>query len=524
MATVVPDARGRAFERLYRRYVGDVYRYALAVLRNPADAEDVTQTTFLNAYRAYQRGERPQKPVNWLISIAHNVCRQRFRQAQRRPHEVEYADEVSPAIEESDGPTAEDLRRAFSHLPPNQRAALVMRELEGRSYAEIAEVLGITVSALETLLFRARRSLAEELESLVTCARAEEDVSRLLDGRLSRRERRRLLEHVRTCPSCARFEAFQRKQRRALKGLALLPLPASLMLFKGAHAASAAALPTIGAGVTGVSVTGAGVTGAGVTAAATGGGAASGGFAIGGLAVTGTVAKVAAVVAAAVVAGGVSYEGVQIADAGSPKKPAVVTTGVSDAGKKRGTVRPVVTTRPAHAGEGKTRGKSAAAHERKPKLVRVAGRHHVPGGLLDTTGTPNANGNGGGPATGNANGDATRAHGTPSGSGANGRGAGSTKTSSSTSKAKTPAKTKTASGKSADHVTTNSGKASTTDKKSAGSTDTSKTTVPATNDTTPNGNADANGAANGNPDPGTPNGTATSGSTPAPADHGNDKK
>src|SRR5881392_1414579 len=79
----------RSLERLYRKHAGDVYRYALVVLRNPADAEDVTQTTFMNAYRAFARGERPRTPQNWLIAIAHNVCRQRFRQTQRRPNEVE---------------------------------------------------------------------------------------------------------------------------------------------------------------------------------------------------------------------------------------------------------------------------------------------------------------------------------------------------------------------------------------------------------------------------------------------------
>ena len=52
----------RSFEKLYKRHVHAVYRYALAVLHNEADAEDVTQTTFLNAYRAFQRGERPHKP------------------------------------------------------------------------------------------------------------------------------------------------------------------------------------------------------------------------------------------------------------------------------------------------------------------------------------------------------------------------------------------------------------------------------------------------------------------------------
>ena len=70
-----------------------------------------------------------------------------------------------------------------------QREAIVLREFEGRPYAEIAQMLGISTSALETLLFRARRSLAEELENLVTCEQAEQSVSRALDGRLSRKER-----------------------------------------------------------------------------------------------------------------------------------------------------------------------------------------------------------------------------------------------------------------------------------------------------------------------------------------------
>src|ERR687883_795267 len=88
----------RSFERIYRRHVGDVYRYALAVMRNEADAEDVTQTTFMNAYRAFQRGDRPDKPHNWLIAIAHNVCRQRFRQAARRPNEVAFEEELAQAL------------------------------------------------------------------------------------------------------------------------------------------------------------------------------------------------------------------------------------------------------------------------------------------------------------------------------------------------------------------------------------------------------------------------------------------
>jgi len=125
----------RNFERLYQKHAGDVYRYALVVLRNEADAEDVTQTTFMNAYRAFANGERPRTPQNWLIAIAHNVCRQRFRQSQRRPNEVAFNEELAEApLEEEERVGAEDIRRALGHLAFNQRAALVMRELEGRSY------------------------------------------------------------------------------------------------------------------------------------------------------------------------------------------------------------------------------------------------------------------------------------------------------------------------------------------------------------------------------------------------------
>ena len=149
----------RSFEQLYRRHARDVYQYALAVLSNPADAEDVTQTTFLNAYRAYQKGERPQKPHNWLIAIAHNVCRMRWRQAGARPREVALDDAPEPVALDQERPDLDEVLTALAQLSFNQRAALVMRELEGRSYQEIAEILGVSVAAVEALLFRARRRL-----------------------------------------------------------------------------------------------------------------------------------------------------------------------------------------------------------------------------------------------------------------------------------------------------------------------------------------------------------------------------
>jgi RNA polymerase sigma factor (sigma-70 family) len=256
----------RSFERLYRKHANDVYRYALVVLRNQADAEDVTQTTFLNAYRAIQKGERPRSPQNWLIAIAHNVCRQRFRQSQRRPNEVSYEEELAETIVDEDAITAEDIRRALGHLAFNQRSALVMRELEGRSYQEIAEILGTTVSAVETLIFRARRALREQLEEGITCHEAELAISRQLDGRLSRKEKGTLRAHLRECDECAAFARSQRAQRGAIKAIGAIPLPQSLASLFG------------------------------------GGGAATGG---------GLAAKAALVGAGAVLASGVGYEGVK---------------------------------------------------------------------------------------------------------------------------------------------------------------------------------------------------------------------
>ncbi len=155
-----------AFERLYEEHVGSVYQYALAVLTNPADAEDVTQQTFLNAYRAFQRGDRPHTPHNWLIKIAHNVCRMRWRQSARRPQEVPLEHVPEPATLDEEKPAVADVLRALSHLPFNQRAALVMREVEGRSYSEIAEILGVTLPAVEALLFRARQKLQTRRDAL----------------------------------------------------------------------------------------------------------------------------------------------------------------------------------------------------------------------------------------------------------------------------------------------------------------------------------------------------------------------
>jgi len=154
-----------SFERLYKTHRRDVYNFVLHDVRNPDDAEDVTQVAFLNAYRALQNGRPPEKPRAWLLTIAQNVSRRRYRKRAVNIREVPLDTEPAVAApDDYDGPTADEICAAFRELPDNQRAALAMREIQGRSYAEIAEELQLSISAVETLIFRARRSLRTLLE------------------------------------------------------------------------------------------------------------------------------------------------------------------------------------------------------------------------------------------------------------------------------------------------------------------------------------------------------------------------
>lgn len=209
----------RAFERLYRRHVADVYRYALAVLRDPEDAEQVTRITFLNAYRGMAKERTPD--LNWLLGIVHEVCRLRIGQPTLDDGRVVVDGE----------PTVDDIRRALARLPLDQRAVLVMREVENRSYDEIAQLLEIGDDEVETLIFRARRSLREQVEGALSCREAQLSISRELDGHTSRRERRLLEAHIGTCVRCSVFVRDQHEQRDALRRLADVELPKALTNF-----------------------------------------------------------------------------------------------------------------------------------------------------------------------------------------------------------------------------------------------------------------------------------------------------
>jgi RNA polymerase sigma-70 factor (ECF subfamily) len=201
------------------------------MLGNAEDAEDVTQTTFLNAYRALQNGERVRNLRAWLLAIAHNVCRQRFRTAARRPQTVELDADAAEAFFDEDAPTAQEIRDAMAHLSFNQRTVLVLREIEGLTYEEIGHAMDLSLSAVETLLFRARQALREQLEAAehdLGCDAVQRLISLQLDGKLSRSDKGLMRAHLRGCEECAHFARSQRARKRVMPSLIAVPLPASL--------------------------------------------------------------------------------------------------------------------------------------------------------------------------------------------------------------------------------------------------------------------------------------------------------
>ena len=154
----------RSFERIYRRHRREVYGSVLRDVRDPDEAEDVTQAAFLNAFRAMRRGDTPEKPRAWLLTIARNVVRRRARLRAERPQEVELDSELLLTLDDDEGSASEDIHAALLRLTDAQREAILLREIQGRSYAEISFELGLSLAAVEALIFRARRALAEELE------------------------------------------------------------------------------------------------------------------------------------------------------------------------------------------------------------------------------------------------------------------------------------------------------------------------------------------------------------------------
>jgi RNA polymerase sigma factor (sigma-70 family) len=157
-----------AAAHLYIEYRERIYRFCMARLRSREEAEDAVQNVFMRVHMALDKGVVPEYEAAWLFKIAHNVCLSRAESSSRRT-----SHETLQAFDDDDAPFAAPevsrdelagLSDALEGMPHNLRTAILLREWQGLSYAEIADAMDLSVSAVETLIFRARRHLAYALE------------------------------------------------------------------------------------------------------------------------------------------------------------------------------------------------------------------------------------------------------------------------------------------------------------------------------------------------------------------------
>ncbi len=169
-----------AFEELVRRYQDRVHNFALRWTGNPADAEEVTQEAFLKAFRALPRFRGDAKFSTWLFQIAKNVCINLFHRGRRQMEHrrvslqdhMDDDDAIPVQIETPDDNPQEALlerefaavaAKAIAALDPHYRDALVLRDVEGMDYADIAQILAVPVGTVKSRIHRARSELQKRL-------------------------------------------------------------------------------------------------------------------------------------------------------------------------------------------------------------------------------------------------------------------------------------------------------------------------------------------------------------------------
>jgi RNA polymerase sigma-70 factor (ECF subfamily) len=169
------DGDGRAFEDIFNRYHRSVYKLTYGMMNNVQSAEDLTQETFLHVLRSLPRMTPDLNFSAWIHRIATNLCLDELRKNKKAlPTYSENAVQEDAALEVPDVHASVDPQRALEQketrrmvwevaqaLPVNYRIILTLRELHGLNYQQIAQAMGLSVSAVETLLFRARRRFRE---------------------------------------------------------------------------------------------------------------------------------------------------------------------------------------------------------------------------------------------------------------------------------------------------------------------------------------------------------------------------
>ena len=271
-----------AFGAIHDRYRQRLFAYTRQMLGGArSDAEDVLQDVFLRAYGALRHDDRPVTLRAWLYRVAHNRCIDHLRRPVPPPAEVFELSRTPMLDPPAETARREDLRllvQDVQRLPEQQRSALLMRELDGLSYAELADALDTSVPAIKSLLVRARVGLVEAGEARdAACADIRADLARAHGRgvRASGRSRR----HVRDCDGCREYRHALRGPRTGLAALIPGPLVTAANLLGIGGASSGAA-------------------GVGGSAAAVGGATAA----------TATATKVVAIVCCAAVVGGGAAE------------------------------------------------------------------------------------------------------------------------------------------------------------------------------------------------------------------------
>jgi RNA polymerase sigma factor (sigma-70 family) len=296
-----------AFGTIHDRYRQRLFAYARQMLGGSRpDAEDVLQDVFLRAYDALRVDGRPVLLRAWLYRVAHNRCIDQLRRPMPLPEDVYDLNRGPSQDPTAEAERREDMRRLVAdvrRLPEQQRSALLMREMEGLSYAELADALVVTIPAVKSLLVRARIGLVEAIEARDTaCGEIRADLVVAFDRgvRASGRSRK----HLRECAGCREYRGALRGIEKQLNGLAPSSGPlttlAKILGIGGAGSGAAAGTGAVGGGG------GAAVVGTGAATIGTGAAAA-------------TATKVAAVLATAAVVGG---SGAAIEQAGHHRESA----------------------------------------------------------------------------------------------------------------------------------------------------------------------------------------------------------
>ncbi|HSG81834.1 MAG TPA: sigma-70 family RNA polymerase sigma factor, partial [Gemmatimonadota bacterium] len=158
------------FEQEALVHLDTLYSVALRLCGNASDAEDLVQDTVMKAYRSWDKYERGTNCRAWLVTIMRNTFINRFRKESKRPSAVEFdaVQDISVFDEVQDRDPAgtffrqivdDDVKRAIQELPEEFRLPVVLSDVEGLSYAEIAEILELPVGTVKSRLFRGRRRL-----------------------------------------------------------------------------------------------------------------------------------------------------------------------------------------------------------------------------------------------------------------------------------------------------------------------------------------------------------------------------